>query len=110
MYDNPNIKRKDDKFMRRVIWLLLATSVTSASGWIWTLASVQSTLNETVRRVEKLEENQNLLVEIRGIVRRTSVDVITLTNEQKELSKILHTRTKTIENADAHMKNRRLHK
>ena len=103
-------KRKDDAFMRRVVWTLLTLVITTVGGWIWTLSSIQTQVTENTKRVEKLEENRDLLIEIKGIVGRTSSDVKQLTITQKTFGKEQALRTQTIIDSNTHMKNRRIHK
>jgi len=50
--------RQDDSFLRRVIWLLLALTVSSAGGWIYNIAYSQSKLDEAINRINKLETIQ----------------------------------------------------
>ncbi len=51
-------KKTDDVFLRRVIWLLLTLSISSAGGWIWTVAGLQSQVNHNSESVKEIKQIQ----------------------------------------------------
>ena len=81
-------KREDDAFLRRVVWLLLGLTVSSAGGWIYNIAYSQSELDAAIKRIDKLE-----LIQIQISRSMTSIDkgvavLIALAEERNKQQKI----------------------
>ena len=102
--------RKDDAFMRKIIWALLVVVLSSAGGWIWTLSSIQNQVDKNTRALKKQRLSRNLLIEIKTILNIVAADVGNLKTETARISREQATRTKTIVNTELHMRDRKLHK
>ena len=55
----PTHDRKDDAFLRRIVWILLTLAITSSGGWVYSIAYMQSDINHNNSKIEKLEKIQS---------------------------------------------------
>ena len=80
--------RKDDAFLRRVIWMLLGLSVSSAGGWIYTIAYSQAELDSAIKRINRIESIQIEISRSMGSIDKGVAVLIALAEERNKQQRV----------------------
>jgi len=102
--------RTDDKFMRRIIWLLLTLLIASISNGVWTTASLKAQVDSNSVEIAKFSKVYEVMYEMRGDIKR----LVLQGNEDHTILKKVHIeqerRTGTVQRAEDHIDDRKIHK
>lgn len=108
---------KESKWMRKIIVGLLVALLTSAAGWIYTIAFIQSKQSEHDRqlskhdmRIEQLTKSNDILTEVVIIVKGNAEILKKLVVSQEVFGREQARRAQTIIDSRNHVRDRRLHK
>jgi len=97
-------------FMRRVIWMLFAMLFSSIGGWIWTVAVIQTQVNDNSEKINRMDRTYDTVIEIKTLVGVLVTQGVDFKNELHIIGGIQKHRTSIVEDARLHMGNRKIHK